>query len=110
MPNEEKLRHYLKRATADLREARRQVQDLAGRAREPIAIIGMSCRYPGGVTGPEELWRLADEGVDAVTDFPEDRGWPDTPGGFARTGGFVDQAPLFDADFFGISPREALAM
>jgi polyketide synthase 12 len=118
MSNEEKLRHYLKLATADLREARRQVREMADRAREPIAIIGMSCRFPGGVTGPEELWRLVEDGVDAVRDFPDDRGWQldaldrrrRAGADYARKGGFIAEVPLFDADFFGISPREALAM
>ncbi|MDG4810796.1 SDR family NAD(P)-dependent oxidoreductase [Micromonospora sp. WMMD1120] len=71
---------------------------------EPIAIVAMACRYPGGVTAPDELWRLVADGVDAIGDFPTDRGWP----GEGR-GGFVDAAG-FDAELFGISPREAVAM
>ena len=117
MANDEKLRHYLKHATADLRQTRRQVRELEDRAREPIAIIGMACRYPGGVTGPEDLWRLVADGVDAISPFPTDRGWPlDDLADQSRTGashtaegGFVHDASLFDAGFFGISPREALA-
>nr|WP_233478204.1 type I polyketide synthase [Streptomyces mobaraensis] len=87
-------------------------------ADEPIAIVGMSCRFPGGVTTPEELWRLLAEGRDGITPFPEDRGWDletlcDTSGlrpntSHADTGGFLYDAAEFDAEFFGISPREAL--
>ncbi|MCP3803254.1 type I polyketide synthase [Allokutzneria sp. A3M-2-11 16] len=76
---------------------------------EPIAVVGMACRFPGGVTSPEQLWRLVADERDAITSFPTDRGWTveDVP---VKAGGFLDTATEFDAEFFGISPREALAM
>ncbi|MBD3009788.1 alpha/beta fold hydrolase [Streptomyces sp. 5-10] len=82
---------------------------------DPIAIVGMSCRFPGGVRSPEELWRLLAEGRDAIGPFPDDRGWhgelgrPGAPRTHAPAGGFLYDAADFDAEFFGISPREALA-
>ncbi|GII95954.1 type I polyketide synthase [Sinosporangium siamense] len=112
MSNEEKLRDYLKRAIADLHETREQLREVSERTREPIAIVGMACRYPGGVGSPQDLWDLVAAGVDAVAAFPADRGWAcdHRAPGFPRESGFLYDAGEFDAGFFGVSPREALAM
>jgi acyl transferase domain-containing protein len=114
MDKEELLRGYLKRATSDLRRARGRINELEEQRSDPVAIVGMACRFPGGVSTPEDLWRLVDEGADAIGEFPTDRGWELMPGGSAagatRAGGFLHDAGEFDAPFFGISPREAQAM
>ncbi|MET8578079.1 beta-ketoacyl synthase N-terminal-like domain-containing protein, partial [Streptomyces sp. NPDC005012] len=120
MAEDETLRDYLKLVTLDLRRTKQKLRDQEAAAQEPIAIIGMSCHYPGGIGTPEDLWRLVAEGRDAISGFPTDRGWdltrlfdgdPDGEGhSYAREGGFVHDATEFDADFFGVSPREALAM
>ncbi|UOZ02692.1 type I polyketide synthase [Amycolatopsis sp. WQ 127309] len=112
MPDESKYLEYLKRLTADLRTARRQLRDVEERDTEPIAIVASSCRFPGGVRSPEDLWELVTTGGDAIADFPGDRGWQlePGPGGRVPQGGFLYDAPKFDAGFFGISPREALAV
>ncbi|WP_198166867.1 beta-ketoacyl synthase N-terminal-like domain-containing protein, partial [Micromonospora rifamycinica] len=117
MATDEKLLQYLKRVTAELHTLR---QRGSGHADEPLAVVGMACRFPGGVASPEDLWRLVVDGVDALSDFPEDRGWPleglfdpdpDAPGtSYTSQGGFLTGAGQFDAGLFGISPREALAM
>ncbi|WP_425385458.1 type I polyketide synthase [Streptomyces himastatinicus] len=120
MANEDKLREYLKRAIADARDAHLRLSEAEAKAHEPIAIVGMGCRYPGGVASPEDLWQLVSSAGDGITPFPTDRGWdletlfdPDTdrPGtSHVHEGGFLHDAAEFDAELFGISPREALAM
>ncbi|MCO1582763.1 acyltransferase domain-containing protein, partial [Crossiella sp. SN42] len=81
-------------------------------AEEPIAIVGMACRLPGGADTPEKLWQLVLDGADVISEFPDNRGWDleGTGGSSTRHGGFVPDADRFDAEFFGISPREAVAM
>ncbi|MEU0812145.1 beta-ketoacyl synthase N-terminal-like domain-containing protein, partial [Streptomyces sp. NPDC005970] len=115
MAEKEQVVEYLKRVTADLKRTRQRVRDLEEAGREPIAIVGMSCRFPGHSNTPEEFWEFVRDGGDAMGGYPDDRGWrpgggdgdPDGPPG---RGGFIDAATDFDAGFFGISPREALEM
>ncbi|MFD9720100.1 type I polyketide synthase [Streptomyces sp. NPDC059076] len=116
----EKIVQALRASLQETEKLRRQNQKLAAESREPIAIVAMSCRFPGGVESPEQLWQLLVEGRDAVGDFPTDRGWdldalydpdPDNAGTcYVRHGGFLEGVGGFDAEFFGISPREALMM
>ncbi|WP_435831512.1 type I polyketide synthase, partial [Micromonospora arborensis] len=112
MTFEDKLRDYLNRVTVELQQTRQRLRDAEAAGSEPIAIVGMGCRYPGDVNSPEDLWELVAAGRHGITGFPAGRGWDpervrESP---VREGGFLHGAAEFDAGFFGISPREALAM
>ncbi|WP_143342722.1 type I polyketide synthase, partial [Crossiella equi] len=111
--SEQKLRDYLNRVTSELRRTREELHRRQQEATEPIAVVGMACRFPGGVTDPQQLWDLVSTGGDAISPFPTDRGW-DLERLHATSSttasGFLRDIDRFDAEFFGISPREAMAM
>jgi acyl transferase domain-containing protein len=116
----DKVVEALRAAVKEADRLRRRNRELVAAAAEPIAIVGMSCRFPGGVRSPEDLWDLVDRGRDAVSGFPTDRGWDlralhasdvdERGNSVSQRGGFLDGVADFDPGFFGISPREALAM
>ncbi|WP_405111599.1 SDR family NAD(P)-dependent oxidoreductase [Micromonospora sp. NBC_01405] len=120
MADEERLREYLTRVVAELQQTRQRLREVTAEESEPVAIVAMSCRYPGGIASPEDLWSFVSTGGDAIGGFPTDRGWdldrlqhpdPDRPGtSTTSSGGFLHDAGKFDAALFGVSPREAVAM
>jgi polyketide synthase 12 len=119
-PTPNGLATYIRRELAGVPQEIKHVPAVRATGDEPIAIVGMACRFPGGVNSPEDLWDMVSQGRDVLTEFPSDRGWnlaelfnpdPDVPGAcYTRTGGFVDGVADFDPAFFGVGPSEALAM
>ncbi|MPY60381.1 beta-ketoacyl synthase N-terminal-like domain-containing protein, partial [Streptomyces spongiae] len=116
----EKVVQALRKSVEETETLKKRNRQLVAASREPVAIVGMACRFPGGVSSPDELWELLAAGRGGVVPFPGDRGWdvdglydpvPGRPGrSYVNVGGFLSGAAEFDAELFGISPREALAM
>src|SRR5690606_24098113 len=119
-PNTTALVEHLRAEVLGASARTAEPRAIASTGSDPIVIVGMACRYPGGVTTPEELWQLVASADDAISAFPTNRGWDvartydptgEAPGtSYVREGGFLHDAAEFDAELFGISPREALAM
>jgi polyketide synthase 12 len=120
MAGEQELRAYLRRATAELEDVRRRLEQSQSSQHDPIAIVGMACRFPGGIESPSDLWDAVAAGRDMTGPFPTDRGWPleglydptrEKPRrSYVDRGGFIQGAGDFDPLFFGISPREAVSV
>ncbi|MEU1631196.1 SDR family NAD(P)-dependent oxidoreductase, partial [Streptomyces sp. NPDC020096] len=119
-PTPHALAHYLRGELLGVQPEIADPVTAVGTSDEPIAIVAMGCRFPGGVGSPDELWRLVSGGIDAISGFPQGRGWdldalydpdPQRQGtSYTNEGGFLHDAAEFEPQFFGISPREALAM
>ncbi len=117
-PDQAKAVEYLRDAMVELAQTRQRLSEAESRFSEPIAIVGMGCRYPGGVRSPDDLWELVASGRDAISALPEDRGWDleslGSPGSDDPTasfkGGFIEDVCDFDLEFFGIGEEEASVM